>query len=214
MASTIPVFCFCLKRFSPRKIGPWPWPRTFGPRLHFCKLHPGQWSRCCVQWRTQDFRKGGGGGGGGPGNLRIMKTKRKISPLRISPFFCPKLGEDQKKKKKKGLQSDFVRYCAQTFCPSYKGGGGPCRNFTCYSMLIILYWRPKGGSMTPCPPPMRPWLRPWNLDKTLCDDYLYVVASISGRVDKASDTDTVKTGSIPARIKPNAIKIGIHSFLT
>ena len=31
-------------------------------------------------------------------NWRIMKTKRKISPLRISPFFCPKLGEDQKKK--------------------------------------------------------------------------------------------------------------------
>ena len=66
-----------------------------------------------------------------------MKTKRKISPLRISPFFCPKLGEDLKKK---DLQSDFVRFCApQTFCPSYKGG--PCRNFTCYSMLIILYWR-------------------------------------------------------------------------
>ena len=37
---------------------------------------------------------------GGAGNLRIMKTKRKISPLRISLFFCPKLGEDQKKKKK------------------------------------------------------------------------------------------------------------------
>ena len=28
-----------------------------------------------------------------------MKTKRKISPLRISPFSCPKLGEDQNKKK-------------------------------------------------------------------------------------------------------------------
>ena len=37
-------------------------------------------------------------GGGWPGNLRIMKTKRKISPLRISPFSCPKIGEDRKKK--------------------------------------------------------------------------------------------------------------------
>ena len=37
-------------------------------------------------------------GGEGAGNLRIMKKKRKISPLRISPFSCPKLGEDQKKK--------------------------------------------------------------------------------------------------------------------
>ena len=27
-----------------------------------------------------------------------MKSKRKISPLTISPFFCPKLGEEQKKK--------------------------------------------------------------------------------------------------------------------
>ena len=75
-----------------------------------------------------------------------MKTRRKISPLRISPLFCPKLGEDQikkkkglrsdlvcflaqnrlrpKKKTKKVLQSDFVRVCAQTFCPSYKRGGG------------------------------------------------------------------------------------------
>ena len=55
------------------------------------------------QWRTQDFRKGW------PGNLRIMKTKRKIYPPRISPFFCPKLGEDQKK----GLRSDLVWFLAQ-----------------------------------------------------------------------------------------------------
>ena len=110
---------------------------------------------------------------GGPENLRIMKTRRKISPLRISPLFCPKLGEDQikkkkglrsdlvcflaqnrlkpKKKKKKVFQSDFVRVYAQTFCPSYKRGGA-CRNFTCYFMLIILYWRPKGGDHGPMPP--------------------------------------------------------------
>ena len=35
--------------------------------------------------------------GGGAENLRIMKNKRKISPLRISPFSCPKLGEGRKK---------------------------------------------------------------------------------------------------------------------
>ena len=27
------------------------------------------------------------------------ENQKKISPLRISPFFCPKLGEDQQKKK-------------------------------------------------------------------------------------------------------------------
>ena len=35
---------------------------------------------------------------------------------------------------------------------------------------------------------------------------------ISGRVDRASATETVDLGSIPGRIKPKNIKIGIHSF--
>ena len=35
---------------------------------------------------------------GGPRNLRIMKTKRKRFPLRISSFFCPNLGKDQRKR--------------------------------------------------------------------------------------------------------------------
>ena len=72
---------------------------------------------------------------GGPENLRIMKTKRKISSLGSSPFSCPKFGEEQKKKglhsnlvrflaQHKSLHRDSVRLCAQTFCPSYKGGGG------------------------------------------------------------------------------------------
>ena len=46
----------------------------------------------------------------GEGNLWIMHTKRKISPLRISSFFCPKLGEYQKKK---GLHSDLVWFLAE-----------------------------------------------------------------------------------------------------
>ena len=72
-----------------------------------------------------------------------------LLPLRISPFSYPKLNEDQKR----GLSSDFVRFWAQTFCLSYKGGGGPFRNFAYYSMLIILYWRPKhGGPWHQAPP--------------------------------------------------------------
>ena len=35
---------------------------------------------------------------------------------------------------------------------------------------------------------------------------------ISGRVDKASATETVAWGSIPGRVKPKTIKIDIHSF--
>ena len=32
------------------------------------------------------------------------------------------------------------------------------------------------------------------------------------RVDRASATETVDSGSIPGRVKPKTIKIGIHSF--
>ena len=35
---------------------------------------------------------------------------------------------------------------------------------------------------------------------------------ISGRVDRASAVKAVDTGSIPGRVKPKTIKIGIHSF--
>ena len=110
------------------------------------------------------FSKGGGGGG----NLRIMKTKRKISPLRISPFFGPKLGEDKKKGlrsdllwflaqnlvktlKKKGLQSDLVRCCApQTFGPSYKGGAMPQFYMLLYANYTILATQRGGrGAMPP-----------------------------------------------------------------
>ena len=35
---------------------------------------------------------------------------------------------------------------------------------------------------------------------------------ISGRVDRASATEAVDSGSIPGRVKPKTIKIGIHSF--
>ena len=35
---------------------------------------------------------------------------------------------------------------------------------------------------------------------------------ISGRVDRASATEMVDTGSIPGRVKSKTIKIGIHSF--
>ena len=91
-------------------------------------------------------------GGGLPGNLRIMKTKRKISSLRISPFSCPKLGEDRKKKVISQILSVFVlKLSAQVT------NRGACRNFAYYFMLIILHWRPKGsghGTMSPLNTPL------------------------------------------------------------
>ena len=73
-------------------------------------------------------------GVGVPGNLRIMKTKRKISPLRISPFSCPKLGEDRKKKVISQILSVFVLKLSAQIT-----NRGACRNFAYYSMLITLY---------------------------------------------------------------------------
>ena len=35
---------------------------------------------------------------------------------------------------------------------------------------------------------------------------------ISGRVDRVSATEMVNLDSIPDRVKPKSIKIGIHSF--
>ena len=37
--------------------------------------------------------------------------------------------------------------------------------------------------------------------------------SISGLVDRASPIETVDSGSIPSRVKPKTIKIGINGFL-
>ena len=40
----------------------------------------------------------------------------------------------------------------------------------------------------------------------------FQVQPISGRVDRASATEAVDSGSIPSRVKPKTVKIGIHSF--
>ena len=42
--------------------------------------------------------------------------------------------------------------------------------------------------------------------------HCFVFMPISGRVDRASSAETVDWSSIPDRVKPKTIKIGIHSF--
>ena len=61
-----------------------------------------------------------GGGGGGAGNLRIMKTKRTFSPLKISSLFCPKVFFRLVENQKKGLQSDLVWFLAQNWAKTKK----------------------------------------------------------------------------------------------
>ena len=91
-------------------------------------------------------------------NLRLMQTKMKIFPHRLSPFSCSKSGEDQKKSSLKfspvfgpKLGEGLNKRSSPTVCElkpfaQVTRGGGPCRNFAYYSMLITLSWLPKGGS--------------------------------------------------------------------
>ena len=40
----------------------------------------------------------------------------------------------------------------------------------------------------------------------------FIDQPVGGRVDKTSATDAVDSGSIPGRVLPKTIKIGVHSF--
>ena len=101
----------------------------------YCRRGP--WGGAPTRWTVAyaGFSKGG------PENLKIMKSKSKIFPLRISPVFGPKLGEDQKKRS----SPRFCPFRVLKLSAQVTKRGGACRNFAYYSMLIILSWRPKRG---------------------------------------------------------------------
>ena len=94
------------------------------------------------------FEKGGGGR-----KVENNENQKKNFSTQNQSVFLPKLGEDQKKNR------SSVRFCpllCSNFLPKLQRGES-WRNFTCYSLLIILYWRPKGGAaMAPCPPKYAP----------------------------------------------------------
>ena len=77
---------------------------------------------------------------------------KKRSSLRFSPFFCPNLGENQKKKKK-WSSPDSARFSTQIFCPNSKGGGG--HDLILRTILRYLYitGTPKRGAMAQWPLP-------------------------------------------------------------
>ena len=80
-----------------------------------------------AQQRTQDFRKGGGRKFR---KLEINEDQNENFPSQNQVRFpVPKLGEDQKQRSSLKFSTVFGqkkvfahRFCAQTFCPSYKGG--------------------------------------------------------------------------------------------
>ena len=104
---------------------------------------------------------------GGPGNLRIVKTKKKISPLKISPFSRPKLGEDRKKRsslkfksgfwpKKKSSPSFFFFVCSN-FLPKLQRGGHAALLHT--NLCEVYPGDSKGGGVALCPPKYAPAYR-------------------------------------------------------
>ena len=67
---------------------------NYGSTLHFSAHGQGAAKNRYVKIVTMPLSLAYGAGlskGGGAVKFKIMKTKRKISPLRISPFSCPKL---------------------------------------------------------------------------------------------------------------------------
>ena len=69
--------------------------------------------------------------GGEPGNLRIVNTKRKISPLIISSFFCPKLDEDQKKK----VFTQILSVSVLKLSAQVSKGGGSIPQFCLHTII-------------------------------------------------------------------------------
>ena len=64
-----------------------------------------------------------------PAQTQVKSKNKKRSSLKFSPVFGPKLGEDQNKRSSLvqfwAEKKVFAhRFCAQIFCPSYKGKGG------------------------------------------------------------------------------------------
>ena len=78
-----------------------------------------------------------------PENLKIMKTKSKISPLKISPVFGPKLGEGQKK----DLHPNSVLFVCSNFLPKLQKKGpwhhAPPLNTSLSIIIISLGWSPE-----------------------------------------------------------------------
>ena len=88
---------------------------------------------------------------GGAGNLRILMIKRKVSLLRFSPVFGPKLGEDQKKKKQ--VSSQILSVYVLKLCAKLTKGGGVMPHFciSFYANYTFLATQKVGHGTIPPP---------------------------------------------------------------
>ena len=83
-------------------------------------------------------------GGGEAGNSRIMKTKRKRSSLKISPFFYPDLGEHQKKRS----SPRFSPFFCPDFLPKSQRRGGRDSILRSVLRYLCITGIPNGGHGT------------------------------------------------------------------
>ena len=77
------------------------------------------------QYRTQDFKKGGG-----PETSEIWEQLRSF---KFRPIFRPKLGEEQKKKKKKEKRSSLK------FCPIFRPKSGEEQKKSLHSNFVPFF---------------------------------------------------------------------------
>ena len=71
--------------------------------------------RCDTQGLREKFFQGVRRSMPGPQTqVKQLQKNQKRSSFKFGPSFCPKLGEEQKKEKKKGLSSNLVPFFAKS----------------------------------------------------------------------------------------------------
>ena len=89
----------------------------------------------------------------GAGNLRIMKIRSKTSPLTISLFFSPKLGEHQNLKKRSSVR--ICPFLCSNFLPKLQRGDMPQVYMLFYANYTILATQRVGhGTIPPLNTPL------------------------------------------------------------
>ena len=95
-----------------------------------------------------------------------QRSESEIVPPKFSPIFCPKLGEEQKKKSslkfpsisspKPKRKAQNIPFVWSNLMPNLRRGGGACLIFAYFSRQFYNPGDPKGGPWHNAPPKYAP----------------------------------------------------------